>query len=167
MYRRLLHVQRRGVFIVFLYVLLTYFACRNAVFPGLVDYLVINVCKVLDEFYFVARIFKIPSESVKYHEGPGVSDVKEIIHSRSAYVYFDLVLIHWNELFFFSCKCVVNFHDTVCPFVIVINLYLHSLCQTFYPARLQSVILHFPRPLRHENPGPHRRENRLQAARSP
>ena len=89
--------------------------CRNAFLDGFLDDLVIYICKVGYIVYFISFIFHISSYRIKNDHRTGISNMDQIIYSRSADIHLYLALFQRYEFLFSPCQCVKNLHVTLPP----------------------------------------------------
>ena len=99
----------------------------HALFIGSLDYFIVNIGEILNEFHLVAPVFKVAAQNVKNAKRARVSDMDIIIYGRAAGVHFDLSGRYRHKLLFLPCQCVVNFHSLIflsvnCGFLILLEL---------------------------------------------
>ena len=111
MYGRFLDVERCSILVVFLDIFFGDLRRSNAFLLRTFDDLVIDIGKVLHEFYLVAVVFQIFSERVEYNEGSRVADVEIVVDRRSADIHLDLAFFDRHELLFFSRQSIINLHS--------------------------------------------------------
>ncbi len=84
-------------------------------FPGPVDYLVIDIREVLHIFDLVAPVFQVPPDRIEYYQGAGIAQVDIIIGGRPAHIHFYLARIKRYQLFFVATQGIVHFHPGAPP----------------------------------------------------
>ena len=89
---------------------------------GFCDNLVVNVRVVAGIVDFVADFLEILADDIVNQRLIGVTDMGVTRHRDTARIHIDLSVVKRNEVFFFSCESVVNFHSfllrifiAVCP----------------------------------------------------
>ena len=70
-----------------------HFLNGDALLVCLADELVVNIGEVLRKGHFVAPVFQVPAQHVEHAQGPGVSNMDEVIDRRAAGVNFSLAFL--------------------------------------------------------------------------
>ena len=58
--------------------------------------------------YLVTQFFQIAEKDVESDCRTGVTQVRITINRRTANVHTHMRFVQWDELFLFSCECVIN-----------------------------------------------------------
>ena len=69
---------------------------------GLLDDLVIHICKIGHIIDFIPPVLHITAHSVKHNHGSCISDMNQVVNRRSAHIHADLSLLNRHKLLFFS-----------------------------------------------------------------
>ena len=104
------YVQGFCILKIFSNILLAYLWSRCALFPGTIDYFVVNICKVLDKLHLISSVFKIVSKCVKYDKRSCIPDVEKVVYGRSANIYADLAFLNRHKFFLLPCQCIIYLH---------------------------------------------------------
>ena len=104
------YAKAGGIFFIFGNIFFRNLGRGDAFFVGAFDDFIVNVGKVLNKSYLVAKKFQIAAEHVKNTDGPCVADVDIVINSGSAGIDFEFAGGKRNKFLFLPCHGVKNFH---------------------------------------------------------
>ena len=93
------------------------FLYGDAFFIGAADHFVIDIGKILNERDIIPFPLQLPAEYVERNERAGISDMEEIIYSRTAGVDADFSFMDRNKFLFSAGHAVEYIHRSVSPFV--------------------------------------------------
>ena len=115
MYGRRPDAQRLSVLVILRDKPVCQFLYSDAFLIGTPDHLVINIREVLDEGHIIAFPFQLPPQYVKGDERTCVSDMKIVVHSRTAGINPRLPFLYRFEFFLFPGQAVVYVHVIISP----------------------------------------------------
>ena len=121
-----LHIQGVHLFEVLLDVGFSQFLSGDADVVGGLDYLVVNISKVLNVCYLEALEFEVSSYHIEHNGHHGVSDVRRGIGSDAAHIHPNLV-VRSGELLLLAREGVVEFH-AIRSMVAIAKLPIPSPC---------------------------------------
>ncbi len=102
MHCRRSHIQARHVFFALLNITGRNLLGRNAFLHRLFDNLIIHIRKIRHKVHLIPLIFQVSAHRVKYDHWPGVSNMNQIVHGRTADIHFHLSLFQRYKCFFLS-----------------------------------------------------------------
>ena len=105
-----LHVHSCHILFALFNISLGNFFCGNSLFDCFFDDLVIYVCKVGYIVYFVSFIFQITADCIKNDHWTCITNMDQVVYSRSADIHFYLSLFKGYKFLFLTGQRIKNLH---------------------------------------------------------